>query len=133
MEIREALEFLKRNHRAVLATARADGGVQMSPVLTAPDEDGRALISSTEDRAKTLNIRRDPRVWLCVMTDRFFGAWIQVEGRGEILSLPDAMEPLVDYYRRVQGEHPDWDEYREAMERERRVLIRVDIERVTAP
>jgi PPOX class probable F420-dependent enzyme len=130
MDTEAARRFLKDNHRAVLATRRRDGGLQMSPVTVGVDESGRAIVSSTESRVKTRNLRRDPRASLCVMTDRFFGAWVQIDGTATIVSLPEAMDRLVDYYRRIAGEHPDWDEFREAMARERRVLVRIDIERV---
>ena len=101
----------------------------MSPVVTALDDEGRAQISTRETAMKTKNIRRDPRVSMCVMTDEFFGRWVLVEGTAEVVSLPDAMELLVAYYRRLAGEHPDWDDYRAAMERERRVLVRIELER----
>jgi PPOX class probable F420-dependent enzyme len=78
---------------------------------------------------KVVNLRRDPSASLCVFADSFFGDWVQIDGRAEVVSLPDAMEPLVDYYRRVAGEHPDWDDYRNAMERERRVIVRIAVER----
>jgi PPOX class probable F420-dependent enzyme len=129
MDVPEAREFLRDNHRAVLATFRRDGMPQLSPVAVAVDDDGYALISSRETAMKTKNIRRDPRASLCVMNDGFFGAWVQVEGTATVVSLPDAMEMLVDYYRRVAGEHPDWDDYRAAMQRDRRVILRVAIER----
>ncbi|MBA3552629.1 MAG: PPOX class F420-dependent oxidoreductase [Actinobacteria bacterium] len=129
MDLEAARRFLKENHRAVLATRRAGGGLQLSPILVTLDGDGRAVVSATETRIKTKNLRRDPRATLCVMNDRFFGAWLQIEGSATILSLPDAMEPLVDYYRSVAGEHEDWNEYRSAMRREQRVLIRIEIER----
>jgi PPOX class probable F420-dependent enzyme len=130
MDTEAARRFLKDNHRAVLATRRRDGGLQMSPVTVGVDESGRAIVSSTEARVKTRNLRRDPRASLCVMNDRFFGAWIQIDGTATIVSLPEAMDRLVDYYRRIAGEHPDWDEFREAMARERRVLVSIDIQRV---
>ena len=129
MDIDEARQFLRENHRAVLATLRSDGRPQLSPVTVAVDEGGRAVISSRETAYKVRNLRRDPRASLCVMTDNFFPPWVQVDGTATIVSLPDAMEPLVDYYRSVSGEHPDWDDYRRAMEEQRRVVIRVYIER----
>jgi len=125
----DALEFLGRNHRAVLATRRRDGSPQMSPVLAAIDDASRVVISTRETAMKTLNLRRDPRASLCVLNDHFFGEWHSLDGSVEILSLPEAMEPLIDYYRRSAGEHPDWDDYRKAMERERRVLLRLTVER----
>lgn len=121
--------MVREQHRAVLATLRSDGTPQMSPVLIAVDDDGRVLVSTRETALKVRNLRRDPRLWLCVLADAFFGRWIQVEGRAEIVPLPEAMDGLVDYYRRVSGEHDDWDDYRAAMERERRVLVRVELDR----
>jgi PPOX class probable F420-dependent enzyme len=125
----EARTFLRSNHRAVLATFRSDGRPQLSPVAVALDADGYALVSSRETAVKTKNLRRDARASLCVMNDGFYGEWVQVEGTATVVSLPDAMEPLVEYYRAVGGEHPDWDDYRAAMERERRVILRIAIER----
>lgn len=78
---------------------------------------------------KTRNVRRDPYASLCVFSDAFFGDWVQVEGTAEVISLPTAMDLLVDYYRRVADEHPDWADYRAAMERDKRVIIRVAITR----
>ncbi len=127
MDIEEARGYLAQHRRAVLATYRADGSPQLSPVLCGLDDEGRVEISTRETAMKTRNLRRDPRAVLCVMSDEFFGPWIQVEGRAEIVSLPEAMDPLVDYYRRQLGEHPDWDDYRAAMERERRVALRLSI------
>jgi PPOX class probable F420-dependent enzyme len=129
MDLDEAREVVREQHRAVLATMRSDGTPQMSPVLVALDDEGRVLVSTRETALKVRNLRRDPRMWLCVLPDGFFGRWVQVEGTAEIVSLPDAMDGLVDYYRRVSGEHDDWDDYRAAMERERRVLLRVTITR----
>ncbi len=125
----QAIGFIRTHHRAVLATRRRDGGVQLSPVVAAVDAQDRVVISTREGAMKTRNLRRDPHAWLCVMSDRFFGEWHGVEGTVAVLSLPEAMEPLVDYYRRVAGEHPDWDDYRRAMEREHRVLLRLRVER----
>jgi PPOX class probable F420-dependent enzyme len=132
MDVAEAGRFLRDHHRAVLVTHRADGGVQTSPVLAGVDAAGLAIISTSETAAKVHNLRRDPSATLCVLNDRFFGDWVQVEGPAEIVSLPEAMDLLIDYYRRLAGEHPDWDDYRSAMVRDRRCLIRISIERVTA-
>jgi PPOX class probable F420-dependent enzyme len=129
MDIDEARDFIRGNHRAVLATQRADGGVQMSPVLAAVDGDGDVVISTRETAMKTRNARRTGRAAVCVLNDGFFGRWLQVEGPVTVLSLPEAMEPLVEYYRSTMGEHPDWDDYRAAMTRERRVLLRITPER----
>ena len=129
MDLDEARAFLRDHHRGVLATRRRDGGPQLSPVLVGIDGEGRATVSTREPAMKTLNVRRDPHVWLCVFNDGYFGSWIQLEGSAEVLSLPEAMEPLVDYYRRAAGEHPDWDDYRAAMNKEQRCLIRIQIER----
>ena len=120
---------MRENHRAVLANRRPDGGVQQTPVLVNVDGEGRAIISSRETAYKVRNLRRDPWAQVCVLTERFFGKWIYAEGRAEVLSLPEAMEPLIDYYERFPDENPDWDEYRERMRRERRVLIRISLER----
>jgi PPOX class probable F420-dependent enzyme len=125
----QARDFLRANHRAVLATSRADGRPQLSPVTCGLDEAGRVIISTRETAVKTRNLRRNPLASLCVFTDAFFGSWVQVEGNAEIISLPEAMEFLVGYYRLLSGEHPDWADYRAAMVRERRCLIRIEITR----
>jgi PPOX class probable F420-dependent enzyme len=93
------------------------------------DATGRAMVSSRETAVKVHNLRRDPRAWACVLSDGFYGPWIQIEGTAHILSLPEAMDPLVDYYRAVAGEHPDWEDYRAAMRRDRRCLIRLELTR----
>jgi PPOX class probable F420-dependent enzyme len=124
-----AAGFLRAHHRAVLATSRSDGMPQLSPVTCTVDDEGRVLISTRETAVKTKNLRRRPRASLCVFTDTFFGEWVQVEGNTEIISLPDAMDLLVEYYRRVSGEHPDWEDYRAAMIRDRRVIVRITITR----
>jgi PPOX class probable F420-dependent enzyme len=129
LDIAEAQQFLREHECAVLATRRRDGGIQMSPITVGVDAQGRAIISSRETAYKVRNLRRDPWAALCVFVDDFVGPWVQVEGTAEILSLPEAMEPLVDYYRGISGEHPNWDAYRQAMERDQRVLIRLTIER----
>ena len=129
MDIGRAADFLRAHHRAVLATSRSDGMPQLSPVTCAVDDEGRALISTRETAVKTKNLRHRPRASLCVFTDTFFGEWVQVEGNAEVISLPGAMDLLVDYYRRVSGEHPDWDDYRAAMIRDRRVIVRITVTR----
>jgi PPOX class probable F420-dependent enzyme len=101
----------------------------MSPVVVAVDDQGRLMISSRETAYKTKNIRRAPDVSLCFLNPNFFGEWIQVDGTVEIISLPEAMDMLVDYYRRLSGEHDDWDEYCKAMEQDQRLILRVTIER----
>lgn len=130
MDLPAALDFLRTNHRAVLATIRGDGRTALSPVLVTVDAADRVVVSTREAARKVAHVRRDPRVSACVFTDRFFGDWVQVEGTAEVVSLPAAMDGLVDYYRRVAGEHPDWDDYRAAMAREQRVLLRITVHRV---
>ena len=129
MNVDEAREFLRTQHHGVLSTFRADGMPQLSPVTVGVDAEGYAIISTREPAYKVRNLRRDPRASLCVFTERFYGRWVQVEGEAAIVSLPGAMDLLVDYYRRVAGEHPDWDDYRAAMERERRCLVRIRLDR----
>jgi PPOX class probable F420-dependent enzyme len=124
----EARGFVASNHRAVLITRRSGGGLQTSPVLVGVDDEGKVVISTREAADKTRNLRRDPAVVLCVLSDTFFGPWIRIEGTAQVISLPEAMEGLVDYYRGISGEHPDWDEYRRAMHDQQRVLVRVSID-----
>ena len=123
-------EFLRTHHRAILATQRRDGQPQLSPVLVGIDVDGSIVVSTREPTVKTANVRRAGRAWVCAFEDGFFGRWVQAEGTASVESLPDAMEGLVRYYRSVAGEHQDWNEYRAAMERDRRVLLRIQIEHV---
>jgi len=130
MDADAARDLLTTQHRAVIATLRADGTPQMTPVTVGVDEAGRPVVSTRQTAYKVRNVRRDPRVWLCVLPDEFFGRWIQIDGTAEIVELPEAMEHLVDYYRRISGEHPDWDDDRAAMERDKRVLLRINILRV---
>jgi len=129
VDIARALDFIREHHRAVMLTSRRDGAPQLSPIVCAVDADGLVAVSTRETARKTVNLRRDPRVSLCVMSDGFYGDWIQVDGTAEVVSLPDAMEHLVEYYRTVSGEHPDWDDYRAAMVRDRRVIVRITPER----
>jgi PPOX class probable F420-dependent enzyme len=129
MDVEEARQFVREQHNAILATRRRDGRPQLSPVTCSVDADGYVVISTRETAIKVKNVRRDPRVSLCVIADGFYGKWVQIDGHAEIVSLPGAMQGLVDYYRSLRGEHPDWDDYRAAMERDQRLLLRVAIER----
>ncbi|TYP90387.1 PPOX class F420-dependent oxidoreductase [Blastococcus xanthinilyticus] len=121
------LEFLRPRHRAVLLTRRRGGGVQLSPVTCGVDTEGRVVVSTYPGRAKATNARRDAAVSMCVLSDEWDGAWVQLDGTAEVLDLPEALEPLVDYYRAISGEHPDWDEYRAAMVRQGKSLLRVTV------
>jgi PPOX class probable F420-dependent enzyme len=125
----ELLEFLRSRHRAVLMTTRQDGRPQASPVTYGVDGEGRIVVSTYPGRAKTRNAERDPRASVLVLSDDWDGPWVQVDGRAEVLQLPEALEPLVEYFRGISGEHPNWDEYREAMTRQGKALVRVEIER----
>jgi PPOX class probable F420-dependent enzyme len=125
----ELLDFARNRHHAVLVTTKRDGTPQLSPVTAGLDGAGRVVISTYPERAKTHNARRHPQVDVLVLSDDFGGAWVQVSGTAEVLDLPEALEPLVEYYRSISGEHPDWDEYREAMRRQGKSLIRITVER----
>ncbi len=125
MDLSDALDFLRANHRSVLIARKAGGDPQPSPVVHGVDAEERVVISSREPAYKVRHLRRDPRVTLCAFPDGFFGKWVSIEGTAEIVSLPAAMGGLVELYQQISGAHPDWDEYRAAMERERRVLIAV--------
>ena len=129
MDTGRAADFMRAHHRAVLATSRSDGRPQLSPVTCTVDDENRVLVSTRETALKTRNLRRRPQASLCVFTDNFFGEWVQVEGDVEIIPLPDAMDLLVEYYRSISGEHPDWADYRAAMVRDRRVIARITITR----
>ncbi|MDO3700911.1 PPOX class F420-dependent oxidoreductase [Micromonospora sp. C28SCA-DRY-2] len=122
------LDFVRPRHRVLLMTTRADGRPQSSPVTAGVDPAGRLVVSTYPERAKVTNIRRDPRVSACVLSDDWNGPWVQLDGTAEVLDLPEALEPLVEYFRCVSGEHPDWDEYRQAMVRQGKSLIRVTID-----
>jgi PPOX class probable F420-dependent enzyme len=124
-----ARDFVRQHHRAVLTTYFPDGRAQLSPVTVGVDASGHVVISTREAATKTRNLATDPRVVLCALTEAFFGRWVLIEGRAEVIHLPEAMEPLIDYYRGISGEHPDWADYRAAMERDRRVLVRITITR----
>ena len=123
------LDFLRPRHRGLLVTRRADGGPQLSPVTCGVDGEGRVVVSTYPGRAKAGNARRDPRVSMCVLSDDWDGPWVQVDGTAEVLDMPAALDGLVDYYRCIAGEHPDWDDYRAAMARQDKSLIRITIER----
>jgi PPOX class probable F420-dependent enzyme len=119
------LEFVRPRHHMLLITTRQDGTPQASPVSGGVDTEGRIVISSYPERAKSTNVQRNPQTSVMVLSDDWNGAWVQVDGTGEVILLPDAVEPLVDYYRSIAGEHPDWDEYREAMGKQGKCLIRI--------
>jgi PPOX class probable F420-dependent enzyme len=121
-------EFIRPRHHAVLSTFRSDGGVQMSPVTIGVATDGSVLISSYPKRAKVHNLRSRPQASLCVLSDSFGDAWVQVSGPATVTDLPEALDGLVDYFRSISGEHPDWDEYRRAMVTQGKVLVRVEIQ-----
>ncbi|KQX65672.1 PPOX class F420-dependent oxidoreductase [Angustibacter sp. Root456] len=121
----ELLDFVRPRHHFVLITRRADGSPQASPVTGGVDAEGRLVVSTYPERAKVTNARRDPQVSVLVLSDDFGGAWVQLDGECEVLDLPEALEPLVDYYRAISGEHPDWDEYREAMRKQGKSLLRI--------
>jgi PPOX class probable F420-dependent enzyme len=121
----QLLEFLRERHRAIVITTRRDGLPQASPVTCGVDDEGRIVVSTYPERAKTRNARRSAQVSVVVLSDDFDGPWVQVDGTAEVLDMPEAVEPLVDYYRSIAGEHPDWDEYRAAMERQGKSLLRI--------
>ena len=129
VERAELLEFLRTRHRGVLVTSRSDGRPQLSPVACGIDPEGRIVVSTYPTRAKVGNARRDPRVSICVLSDDWNGPYVQVDGRAEVLDMPEALDGLVEYFRAISGEHPDWAEYREAMARQNKSLLRIDIER----
>jgi PPOX class probable F420-dependent enzyme len=123
----ELVEFLRPRHRVVLTTTRRDGSPQSSPVSAGIDEVGRVVVSTYPERVKVTNVRRDPTASALFLSDEWNGPWVQVWGTAEVLDLPDALEPLIDYYRSIAGEHPDWDEYREAMVAQGKCLLRLSI------
>jgi PPOX class probable F420-dependent enzyme len=121
----ELLDFLRPRHRATLVTTRNDGSPQLSLVTCGVDDAGRIVVSTYPERAKVINLRRRPRASVCVQSDEWNGPYVQVDGDAEVIDQPDAVEPLVDYYRAISGEHPDWDEYRAAMVTQGKSLIRI--------
>jgi PPOX class probable F420-dependent enzyme len=123
------LDFVRPRHRAVLLTERRDGRPQASPVTCGVDGEGRIVVSTYPERAKVGNARRAPDVSIVVLSDDFDGPWVQVDGTAEVLDLPDALDGLVEYFRVISGEHPDWEEYRAAMVRQGKSLLRITPER----
>ncbi|MFF0865733.1 PPOX class F420-dependent oxidoreductase [Nonomuraea sp. NPDC003560] len=129
VDLPELLDFLRPRHHGLLSTTRADGRPQLSPVSCGVDDEGRIVVSTYPGRAKAANARRDERVSMCVLSDDWDGPYVQVDGRAEVLDMPEALDALVDYYRCIAGEHPDWEEYRQAMRRQDKSLIRITIDR----
>ena len=124
----ELLDFISSRHHAIVITTRADGTPQASPVTCGVD-DGKIVVATYPERAKTRNARRNPQVTVLVLSDDFGGPWVQVDGTAEVLNVPEAIEPLVGYFRAISGEHSDWDEYRQAMVRQGKSLLRITPER----
>ncbi|MGB5934797.1 MAG: PPOX class F420-dependent oxidoreductase, partial [Ornithinimicrobium sp.] len=124
----EMEEFVRLRHRATLVTYRSNGGLQMSPVTCGMDAQGRIVIATYPQRAKATNIRHTDRVSLAIHSDDWDGPYVQLDGVAELLEMPEAVEPLVDYFRSISGEHPNWAEYREAMHRQGKALIRVSVQ-----
>jgi PPOX class probable F420-dependent enzyme len=129
VERAELLDFIRPRHRLLLATSRRDGRQQISPVSGGVDSDGRIVISTYPTRAKTRNAERNPQVSVLVLSDDWDGPWVQVDGDAEVLHMPDAAGGLVDYFRCISGEHPDWEEYRKAMQVQDKSLIRIGLTR----
>jgi PPOX class probable F420-dependent enzyme len=125
VDLAALLDFVRPRHRALLITRRADGGPQASPLTCGVDDSGRLVMSTYPERAKTANARRDASVSVVILSDEWNGPWVQIDGDAEVLDVPDSVEPLVEYFRNISGEHPDWDEYREAMVKQGKSLIRV--------
>jgi PPOX class probable F420-dependent enzyme len=125
----ELLEFVRPRHNGILVTTRRDGRPQLSPVTMGVDAEGRVVVSSYPERAKTRNARRRAEGSVCVLSEEFDGDWVQVDGSLEVIDLPEALDGLVEYFRSISGEHPDWDDYRAAMQRQGKVLLRLTIER----
>ena len=125
VDLAALLDFVRPRHRALLITRRADGGPQASPLTCGVDDSGRLVMSTYPERAKTANARRDAAVSVVILSDEWNGPWVQIDGDAEVLDVPDSVEPLVEYFRNISGEHPDWDEYREAMVKQGKSLIRI--------
>ena len=122
----ELLDFIRVRHQGIVITTRRDGRPQASPVTCGVDGQGRIVIATYPDRAKARNARRDPsRIAIMILSDDFGGPWVQVDGTAEVLDVPEAVEPLVEYFRSISGEHPDWAEYRQAMVEQDKSLLRI--------
>jgi PPOX class probable F420-dependent enzyme len=127
---REALlEFIRARHHGILVTTRRDGRPQLSPVTMGVDAAERIVVATYPERAKARNAARSPQASMCVLSPEFNDDWVQVDGALEVVRQPDALNGLVDYFRSISGEHPDWDEYRQAMIDQGKVLLRLTIER----
>jgi PPOX class probable F420-dependent enzyme len=129
VDLQDLLEFVRPRHKMIITTRRLDGAPQLSPVTGGVDEAGRVVVSTYPDRAKTHNLRRDAACSVLVLSDDFGGAWVQIDGSAEVIDVPDSVEPLVDYFRCIAGEHSDWSEYRQAMLDQGKSLIRITIRR----
>ncbi|MFF3689435.1 PPOX class F420-dependent oxidoreductase [Streptomyces sp. NPDC002187] len=125
----QLLEFVRPRHRAILLTRRADGGPQGSPLTCGVDDSGRIVVSTYPERAKTRNAKRDERVSVIVLSDEWDGPWVQIDGTAEVIDSPDSVEPLVEYFRSIAGEHPDWAEYRQAMVKQGKSIVRITPQR----
>jgi PPOX class probable F420-dependent enzyme len=123
------LDFIRPRHKMILTSRRSDGGVQLSPVTGGVDDAGRVVVATYPERAKVHNLRRDPAASVLVLSDDFGGAWVQVDGSAEVIDAPASVEPLVDYFRCIAGEHSDWSEYRQAMLDQGKSLIRISVNR----
>ena len=129
VDLEGLLDFVRPRHHMILVTSRTDGRPPTPPVTGGVDDSGRIVISTYRDRAKTTNARKRPQVSVLVLSDDFGDAWVQVDGECEVLDAPDSVEPLVEYFRNISGEHPDWDEYRQAMLDQGKCLLRITPER----
>jgi PPOX class probable F420-dependent enzyme len=125
VELTELLDFVRPRHRMLLATTRRDGRPQISPVTGGVDFQGRIVISTYPARAKIRNAESDPRVSVLVLSDDWNDPWVQIEGDANVLHLPEAADGLVDYFRCISGEHPDWEEYRAATRSQNKSLIQI--------
>ncbi|XAS77797.1 PPOX class F420-dependent oxidoreductase [Dermatophilaceae bacterium Sec6.4] len=121
----ELTDFVRPRHQFVLITTRHDGSPQASPVTGGVDAEGRLVISSYPERAKSRNAARDARVSVLVLSQEFDDEWVQIDGTAQVLAGEEAIEPLVEYFRVISGEHSDWADYRDAMRRQGKCLIRV--------